>query len=52
MFSIEFAFVIRFVRLLIRHVGGRERVAAGFELVEPLHPKVFEIEQMAGLLLN
>ena len=44
--------VVSFVRLLIRHVGSGEWVAARFEIVKPAHAQRLEIEQMSGLLLN
>src|SRR6185503_19719268 len=44
--------MIRLVRLPIRQVGGYERLAPGFEIIQPLHPEFFQIEQMSSLFLN
>lgn len=44
--------MIRFVRLAILHVGGPERFASRFEIIEAAHSQRLKVEQMPGLFLN
>src|SRR5436305_6378332 len=44
--------VIRFVRPAILQVGGVERLASSFVIVEAIHSKLFKVEQMPGLFLD